>query len=190
MRKIFALILAVLMLAALPVSALATAETGDVNDGAGSVGESMDGSGGEVKSTSINVTGKYVAGEPAADVVSVDVSWGAMEFTYSEASEGSWDPSTHSYQNATPASWTGSGNNIDITNHSNVGITASFTFTKAQGSDITGAFSADTLTLERAEDNSALDSRKASVTFTVTAGKIDGNADLGTITVTIAKASA
>lgn len=46
----------------------------------------------------------------AEDTVDIDVSWGAMEFTYTAA----WDPSTLAYD---PGSWTASGNTVTVTNN-------------------------------------------------------------------------
>lgn len=43
----------------------------------------------------------------AEDTVDIDVSWGAMEFTYTAA----WDPSTLVYD---PGSWTASGNTVTV----------------------------------------------------------------------------
>lgn len=46
----------------------------------------------------------------AEDTVDIDVSWGAMEFTYTAA----WNPSTLAYD---PGSWTASGNTVTVTNN-------------------------------------------------------------------------
>ena len=43
----------------------------------------------------------------AEDTVDIDVSWGAMEFTYTAA----WNPSTLAYD---PGSWTASGNTVTV----------------------------------------------------------------------------
>lgn len=46
----------------------------------------------------------------AEDTVDIEVSWGAMEFTYTAA----WNPSTLAYD---PGSWTASGNTVTVTNN-------------------------------------------------------------------------
>lgn len=172
MKRIRSLVLAVIMVATLSVTAFA-AEGSDIGNAAGD-------------SATINVSGNFVAGGTAAENISVDVAWGAMEFTYNASSEGSWNTNTHKYDNAIDAFWTASGNEITIINHSNVGITAAFGFVATAGTNVSGAFSADSITLARAEENSALDSQKATVTFEITEGSISADVDsLGTITVTI-----
>lgn len=101
-----------------------------------------------------NVTGNYVAGSSSDTVYSVDVQWGAMEFTYTAAAQGTWNPADHQYDSAgTEGSWScadGAGD-ITVTNHSNqkIATTVSFTATADFG-DVTGSFTKDTLTLENA----------------------------------------
>ena len=51
--------------------------------------------------------GIVVVPTAAEDTVDIDVSWGAMEFTYTAA----WDPSTLVYD---PGSWTASGNTVTV----------------------------------------------------------------------------
>lgn len=51
--------------------------------------------------------GIVVVPTAAEDTVDIDVSWGAMEFTYTAA----WDPSTLAYD---PGSWTASGNTVTV----------------------------------------------------------------------------
>lgn len=104
-----------------------------------------------------NVTGNYVAGSSSDTVYSVDVQWGAMEFTYTAASQGQWNPTDHQYDSdgTTTGSWTcadGAGD-ITVTNHSNQKITATVSFTAASGFEgVAGSFTADTLTLENAAE--------------------------------------
>ena len=74
-------------------------------------------------------------------IVSVDFTWGAMEFTYTPSTEGLWNPNTHEYDDPTEDLWTSTTNNVTITNHSNTALKAVFTYQPATGfSEITGTF--------------------------------------------------
>lgn len=74
----------------------------------------------------IDVDAKCVSDSTTvADVIAVDVSWDAMEFTYAEASALSWDAENMWVETAGEgAGWKDETKNITITNRSNVGITA------------------------------------------------------------------
>lgn len=99
-------------------------------------------------SRNIDVHAKYVDGTSSPDVYSVDVTWGAMEFTYSASGVRLWNPSTHQYTDVPSSSWSASGNTVTVTNHSNRNVNTDFTYTKAPGfNDVSGAFSVDTHTL-------------------------------------------
>jgi hypothetical protein len=135
------------------------------------------------KSVTINVSGKVAEGQK---IVSVDVKWGSMEFTYDK---GTWDPATHVYTNPT---WTPSGNTITVTNHSNAKIAANFAFAKANGINVTGEFRnqqngvVTSVNLASADQASGGAPSQDVVTFHITDGSIDQNtSSLGTITVTI-----
>ena len=43
----------------------------------------------------IDISATYKASTTAEDVISVDISWGAMSFEYSEGAQGRWNPDTH-----------------------------------------------------------------------------------------------
>lgn len=68
-----------------------------------------------------DVSGTYVPAGPGTEVISFDISWGVMSFTYTP----SWDPSTHTDMGGT---WTATGNTVTVTNHSNVDVNVTFTF--------------------------------------------------------------
>ena len=89
MKKLLALALAVLMIAALPTAAFATSAAVNADGG----------------SASIEVSGTYQEGAIPEKVISVDISWDAMSFTYTGGSSGSWDPTTHEYTTGTEGGW-------------------------------------------------------------------------------------
>ncbi len=72
--------------------------------------------------------------EPDPEVVSVDVEWGAMEFSYTE---GVWDPKTHTYEGAC---WTDNGTGyVTVHNTGAVDTTAIFVY-ETERTDISGSF--------------------------------------------------
>ena len=89
----------------------------------------------------IDVEARYEGNTTSSPVYSVDVSWGAMEFTYAENGTLTWNPSDHTYVEDTTAAWSAQGNEVSVTNHSNTEITASFTFEHTDGYDtLNGTF--------------------------------------------------
>ena len=81
------------------------------------------------RSDSRNVYVTYQEGESSATIYSVDIVWESMEFTYTSASEGTWDPSTHAFTDKESASWSFENNRITVTNHSNTEVNATFSYT-------------------------------------------------------------
>ena len=141
-------------------------------------------------SQDIDVNAKYVDGVSAPTKYSVDVSWGAMEFTYTVSGTKTWDPETHTYTASTQPAWTASGNTITVTNHSNTDITASFAFAVLPAyNTVTGSFSSTSLMLPTAEGkavNDAVLTGKTSLTLGGTlASDITGFTNVGTVIVTI-----
>ena len=64
-----------------------------------------------------------------------------MEFTYSVGGVKVWDAQTHQYT-VTDATggWSENGNNVQVTNHSNVDVKATFTSAQNSGNTLTGPF--------------------------------------------------
>lgn len=95
-------------------------------------------------SDSAVVRGTYNAGGTVATVYSVDITWGSMDFTYTDASTGTWNPATHQYDNNSAAKWSCSegADKISVTNHSNEGITVQLGYEPGTGyNGISGSFS-------------------------------------------------
>ena len=176
MKKLFATLLAVAMLASVSVTAFA-AET---NYG--------------TQDTEITVDGSYVSGAAGSSVISVDIEWEDMNFTYSATSEGTWDPATHTYVGAGAGGWSDNTPAITVTNHSNVAVNATLGFT-ADVDGVIGTFTEasgtendNILELATAEGTTLENAPTATANFGISGAAIDADKTLGTITVAIAKA--
>lgn len=137
------------------------------------------------------VTGTYKGKEAAGTIYSVDIEWKDMTFTYNAPYDGVWNPSSHEYDNVTEASWEGKGT-ITITNHSNGQITATPSYTAAEGFSKAGMkFSSDSMVVATADNKEGENGAGKPVTGTITVtptGELpEGttNAIIGTITITI-----
>ena len=165
MKKIIAIALALVLTLALAVTCLAApaAENGDV------------------KAT-------YAAGATAEVVYSVNVTFGDMAFTYTDASEGEWDPETHAFKNIVDAKWTATGNTVTVKNDSNAAVNVDITYAAATGYDgITGSIENDEFTLPSAVGK-AVGAAELTKTATLTltgalASTHTAGAKIGTVTV-------
>ena len=140
----------------------------------------------------IDVRAKYESSSKTPTVYSVDVAWGAMEFTYAVSGTKTWNADTHTYSVNSNDGWTATGNEITVTNHSNTGIKADFTYAKAAGFDtVTGRFSQSSLTLPTAEgkalDDAVLTGKTALTLGGTLANDKTGLTKVGTVTVTVSK---
>lgn len=143
----------------------------------------------------IEIVGTYAAGQISDEIISVDVAWDAMDFTYTGASQGTWNPATHTYEGATEGGWSDNTPAITVTNHSNVAVNATLSFT-ANVTGVVGTFTEasgtendNILNLATAEGTEVANAPTATANFGISGAAIDANKALGTITVTIKAAT-
>lgn len=174
MKKILTLMLSLALLCVMAVPAMAA--------------DTIDRKGG---STSADVKGTYVPGSGTATVYSVDIAWGSLEFTYTDASKGTWNPENHSYDGALAAAWSceEGANEVTVTNHSNAEVNFAFTAQAAAGFEaITLNFDTSRAMLASAVNTTYAAAPAQTITVTpsgaltedTTAGTV-----IGTITVTL-----
>lgn len=144
-----------------------------------------------------DVTATYVDGSSGGTggaggtVYNVDITWGDMAFTYT-AEAGTWNPANHTYTGAEGGVWTvdkDGGNTITVTNHSNTGVTAAFSYAAdTDFTGITGTFDNASLNLESAVGTTVEAAPKATTSLSL-AGALGSttadNTKIGTITVTL-----
>lgn len=96
----------------------------------------------DVKEATKTVEGKYRTDGEVLTVVSVDIAWKGMSFTYTDASEPLWDAEEHQYV-ASEGHWEPSDASITITNHSNAVIQAHIAYQGSEGFTETKMFFTD-----------------------------------------------
>ena len=172
MKKILSLILALALVMSLSVTAFAA-----TNDG--------------TENTSIDVNAMYSDGVSTPDVISVNVEWGAMSFTYSVNGTKQWDATKHEYTTNSNAAWTATGNTVTVTNHSNIAVKAELAFTADTAyNTVTGSFDKAELLLDSGDGLTYANADKGTATLTLAgtlADTVKTSTKVGTITVKITK---
>lgn len=147
---------------------------------------------------SIPIIGKFQA---AADsvVVSVDIQWDAMSFTYTTPVSGEWNATEHRYEGVVAGGWSDTRAGVTVTNHSNVAVIASLGFEAVADYEDTvlGTFytknadntytemSNTSKALETAENTTYANAPKAEYYFGISGEAITSAGKLGTVTVSI-----
>ena len=145
------------------------------------------------------VYGTYQPEGAVATVYSVAVSWGSMEFTYTDgAVSKKWNPSTHQYtESVGEGSWSNQdgANKVTVTNRSNKALTA--TVEAATSDSYAGTAKVDKASLSLADASTgatttvAGTASTASTTISLSGALTDKNANkakIGSVTVKIADA--
>lgn len=76
---------------------------------------------------SIPVRADFISAE-VQDVISVDVVWGDLTFTYTTPDPGVWNAVEHRYDNAVTGGWSTEKTDITLTNHSNAALLYELSF--------------------------------------------------------------
>lgn len=152
MKKFVSALIAAAMVATMSVATLAATPSTPITSPSTGNGEGNYG---------IGVTGNYTPGSTGnAAVISADIAWDDMTFTYKDYTVGKWDPSTHTYGDTDFGGWKSEAKAITITNHSNIQIKASASFESASDHNAVGGFFRDSyMTAEGGEfvETDALD---------------------------------
>ena len=178
MKKLCTLFLAIIMIATLALPVFAE--------------ESVDANGG---SANVNVNGVVqYTGSSETQIISVDVAWEDMTFTYVEGVHFGWNPENHEYAGAYEGYWENDRADITVTNHSNTEVNATLSFESGVDT-VGGAFTEGSgtmddgvLELASAVDTEVEEAPTATATFNIS-GSISVSADVvGEITVLIESA--
>lgn len=172
--------------------------TADVSNGKITIPGSTDPTPDPVTGESKDVVANYQEGVSADTVYSVDIVWGSMEFTYTGAGEGTWNPDTHTFSGGTAAGWSceTNANKVTLTNHSNAAVTATLSYTPGTNySGITGNFTESSgtvndavLELATADGTTVANAPTAQAYLQLTgalASSVTSKTVLGTATVTL-----
>ena len=123
----------------------------------------------------IDVQAKYVDGVESPDSYSIDVTWGAMQFTYETSGKREWDPATHKYKDDITGNWTESGNTVTVTNHSNRDVKVTFGYEAVRGFDgVSGTFSVSSYTLSAGVEGKVDEADRVSTTLTLSGSLASG----------------
>ena len=119
-------------------------------------------------------------GNPA-QVISVDIAWGELSFTYSD---GTWNPDTHTYDGAGWNVDEEGGNSIKVENTGNTDVNVTYEY-KAEETGITGSFTDGETPVSAPV---ALPANNSSTVYLILAGKPGKELEkaiIGRVTVTI-----
>lgn len=116
-----------------------------------------------------------------APIESVDITWGAMDFTYQE---GQWQPSNHSYAEG---EWVANddSNTFTVANNGGSAVTAHISYV-TERTDISGKFSDGTTVTD--EMTATIESKKSKNGYLILEGRPSeemGKQKIGTVTVTL-----
>ena len=132
--------------------------------------------------TEIEVNGTFTAAADPSIVVSADLTWNELSFTYQDGYKH-WDAEKH-MDVADEGAWETTKKNITVTNHSNTSIKASFEF-PANVEGLNGSFDKTEFDLASAENTTTENAPTGTTSFGISGGAITKDQKIGTITVKI-----
>ncbi len=174
-KSIFAFVLALVLAMSLSVTAFAAAGNEKIKLG----------------DKSFDVEGSYSGDTAVTAVYSVDVKWGEMVCTYKTSGDKTWNPVDHTYSVDEGDGWDYKGNDVVVTNHSNVPVNVAFSFAKDDAADrgtYQGKMSVENEQLAAGLENHPEMAATVTslLTFTGKLNVVETTQDkLGTITVTV-----
>ena len=174
-KSIFAFVLALVLAMSLSVTAFAAAGNDTIKLG----------------DKSFDVEGSYSGDTAVTAVYSVDVKWGEMVCTYKTSGDKTWNPEDHTYSVDERDGWEYKGNDVVVTNHSNVPVNVAFSFAKNNAADrgtYQGKMSVENKQLAAGLENHPETAATVTslLTFTGKLNVVETTQDkLGTITVTV-----
>lgn len=118
---------------------------------------------------------------PASEVSSVDITWGAMDFSYQE---GQWQPTSHSYAGGEWAA-NDDSNTFTVTNNGDSAVTAHMSYVTDR-TDISGKFSDGTTVTD--EMTAAIEAKESKTGYLILEGRPLEEMEkqkIGTVTVTL-----
>lgn len=143
----------------------------------------------EVGSQQIDVKARYKTVSKAPASYSVDLAWSDMTFTYTREDTLTWNAKDHSYKSRSSGKWDKTKGTVTVTNHSNVDVQVTVTYTPLEDTGITGTLRNGSRTLKAGKegDYEGADSMTATL---VISGKptnlLDGDEiKIGSLTITI-----
>lgn len=137
----------------------------------------------------IDVNARYRASSNAPASYSVDLLWSDMTFTYIRQDTHIWNAKDHSYKTRSTGGWDKTKASITVTNHSNVDVLVTITYTPVADTGITGTLRNGTGTLEAGAvgDYEGADSMTATLVIsgTPTEAVKESETRIGSLKVTI-----